>query len=732
MQHQSQANPHNGPLAKWARFAVRKRAFVLIGWVIALVLLGVAATTVGGQYADDFTFPGTESQRTIDLLGEKFPGPNGETGRVVFETDGSISDPDVQQTISGFVEEARTLPQVEAVVSPYDAPNQIAASETVAFVEVQYGEAYENIEESNVEELIAIAEAQESASLDVSISGALPGLQEIPQPGAAELIGIALAMIIMVVMFGSVVAMGLPIVTAIIGVGMGLLFSLIFADIFTMTTITTAFVSMIGLGVGIDYALFIVNRYRDALLEGETPEEATVIAIDTSGRAVVFAGLTVAIAMLGLRAIGIPFVTGLGVAGSLVVLASVLIAVFLMPSLLGLVGNRVLRFRVPGFGKPPTSSTTVFGRLGNRIKQAPGVVSAIAIIGLLILAVPYFSIELGLPNEGSAPEESTVRQAYDTLAEGFGPGFNGPLVVLAQPTDGSGTLDLVALDALVQDISQTEDVAFASPPQPNPDGDAAIIQVIPVSPPDDTETSDLVTRLRDDTIPDALGGSDLEALVGGQTAANIDLSTTIQDRMPLFFAVVIGLSMILLTAVFRSIVVPVKAALLNLLSIGASFGALVAVFQWGWLANLIGVNATGPIASFLPMDYEVFLVSRVREEYTHGYPARRAMLQGLNTTGRIIAAAGAIMVSVFFAFVLEDDTTIKSLGFGLGFAILVDAFIIRLVLLPAVMLLLGKTAWYIPGWLDRLLPTLDVEGSAREDAEDAPQAGLGKESVQPS
>ncbi|MEJ7901315.1 MAG: MMPL family transporter, partial [Thermomicrobiales bacterium] len=652
----------DGLLARWARFAVRRKWPVVGGWVAVIAVLAVISTQFGGEYDPSFTIPNVESQTALDLLDGRFPEMSGDSATIVFQAERGIADPDVAARITSVVDDIGEVPEVVAVAPPVAEAGTISPDGTIALATVQFDKPSMELDPANIDAMLAIVDDAQADGFVVEAGGQPVATGEMAvESTTSELVGIGVAMVILLVMFGSIIAMGLPIVTAIIGLGLALLVAPLFANIFTMSdAVTLAFISMLGLGVGIDYALFIVNRYRDALLQGRSAEDAAVRAIDTSGRAVIFAGVTVAIALLGLLVIRIPFVTGLGIAGAIVVVMSVLVSIFLMPALLGIVDTRVLSWKVPGLGRVSHGKESFWFRWGQGIQKRPGLISAVVIVVLLIGTIPFFDMRLGLSDAGNNSEETHTRRAYDLIAEGFGPGLNGPLLVVLDQEAG---LDPETLTTLTGAIQGTEGVAFVSAPAPNAANDAAILQVIPTSSPQDEATAELVDRLRETTIADVLAGSEMDAYVGGSTAANVDLSEKIAERMPLFFIVVIGLSVILLTAVFRSIVVPLKAALMNLLSIGVAFGAVVAVFQWGWFGDLIGVSSTGPVESFLPMilfgivfglsiDYEVFLLSRVHEEYTHTGNARQSMLDGIDGSGKVIAAAGGIMAAVFFAFVL--------------------------------------------------------------------------------
>jgi RND superfamily putative drug exporter len=724
-----------GPLARWARFAIRNPWRVIAVWVAVIVLVGIAGNRLGGEYVNQFTVPGSDSQAALDLLNDRFPDAAGDTASLVFQTPAGVTDPAARAGIDAVLDQAAQLPGVTGVTSPWDAPEQVSDDGTIAYATLQYATAAIDVPTKDAEALFALVDSSSGeAGVRVEAGGQVVSANEFPElGGTAELIGIGVALIIMVVIFGSVITSFLPIVTAIIGVALATIVMPLFANGFTLSgDVTPAFISMLGLGVGIDYALFIINRHREGLLSGRSIEDAAVTAMDTAARSVAFAGIVVAVGLLGLSTIGIPFVTGMGVAGSVAVGISVLVAIFLMPAILGLLGSRVMRFRVPGLGRAPRGETGFWFRWGRAIQRRPGIVSGVAVLILVLLAIPYFSIYLNLSDAGNNPETNYDRRAYDLTAEGFGPGANGPLLLVLEDEAG---LPQATLDSVTQAITAVPGVESVSAPATNEAGDTSIVQVIPVSGPQDEATTELTNTLRDDTLPAALAGTGIAAYVGGATAATIDISQIIADRTPIFFIVVIGLSMLLLALVFRSVVIPVKTALLNLLSVGAAYGATVAVFQWGWLSGPLGLGATGPIEAFLPiilfgilfglsMDYEVFLLSRVHEEVVHHTPARRAMLMGVGYSGRVVAAAGAIMAAVFLGFFLEDNRTIKMIGFGLGFAVFVDAFLVRLILVPAVMTLLGKRAWYIPTWLDRILPRVSVEGPAEPDPSRVDPAGF--------
>ncbi|MCO5216959.1 MAG: MMPL family transporter [Thermomicrobiales bacterium] len=716
-----------GPLARWARFAANNPWKVISGWVVVIVVALLLSNTFGGEYAASFSLPGSESEKAVAILMEKFPEAAGDSATIVVQAkDGLISDPVVQEQLAQIVTESSALPGVVGVITPEMNPLQISEDGTIAYLMVQYGGSAMELTPEDVAPLFELVDGANSDTLRVEVGGQVASMGEIPELGNNEIYGIIAAMVIMLLMFGSVIAMGLPIITAIAGVGISMITLPIFANWFTMSSdITTAFLSMMGLGVGIDYALFIVNRYRDNLLHGQEVEDAVAVAINTAGRSVAFAGTTVAIGLLGLAVIRIPFVTGIGIAGSVVVVISVLVAIFLMPAVLGLVGRSILKWRIPGLGNGDGSRNSIWFSWGRFLQRKPGLIAIITVIFLAALATPIVDMHLGLSDAGNNPETMHTRRAYDLMAEGFGPGANGPLLVVVESESG---FDQQAMMSAYMQLTQLDGVASVLP-MPNEEGTAAILQIQPTTGPQDRETEELIHTLRDDFLPQMTEGTDIKAYVGGATAANIDLSEIMADRMVQFFGVVIGLSMIVLIVVFRSIFVPIKAAVTTLASVGATFGAMVAVFQWGWAQSLLGIDGTGPIESFMPMilfgvlfglsmDYEVFLLSRVHEEHAHGVDAKAAMLDGVGYSGKVVAAAGAIMASVFLSFVLGDMRMIQMMGFGLGFAILVDAFVVRLVLVPTVMTLIGERGWWMPTWLGKILPNINIEGESDIDLEE--------------
>lgn len=704
---------------RWATFCYRRRRAVVLAWIFLLAATSIGAQKWGGELSNDFSVPGTESQRAFDLLEERFPAQAGDTITIVYRADRGVTDNAVRSDIEELLASLGTMDHVSAVQSPY-APQatSISPDGQVAFATLQLDVKGPEVPRELVEEMRRRADAAEQKGLRIELGGNSVRFAEQEEPGEREALGLVAAIVILLLTFGSVIAMGLPILTALFGLGIGLSLVTLLANVSDVPTFSGALATMIGLGVGIDYALFVVTRYRHGLDAGFDPAEAVAVALDTSGRAVIFAGLTVVISLGGMFFVGIPFVGGLATGAMVAVLLVMLASITLLPALLGFVGRTIERWKVPGLHRRASSASTGFWVRWSRFIQAhPWTAALSALMVLVILALPVFSMRLAMGGAATDPSSLTSRRAYDLLAEGFGEGTNGPLILAARL---SSLDDLETFEKLGKTLSQTRGVAAVTPPVPNPERDAAVMQVIPVAGPESKTTEDLIHRLRSEVIP-AATRSGPEVAVGGVTALFVDMSEVLTDRLPVFMAAIIGFSFLLLAAVFRSLLVPLKAAVMNVLSIGASYGVVVAVFQWGWLKDLVGLDAIGPIESFLPMilfailfglsmDYEVFLLSRIREEYLRTGDNARSVGDGLAATARVITAAAAIMVTLFLSFVLGDDRIIKMAGLGLATAVFIDATVVRVVLVPATMELLGDANWWLPNWLDRLLPRIGVEG----------------------
>jgi RND superfamily putative drug exporter len=708
-------------LQRLAAWCYRRRRRVVVLWIVALIAVSAVGSSVGSTFSQGFSLSGTESQQAADLLASRFPARAGDEGQIVFTPAGAA----VQGRMEALFAEVAKVPGVTAVVSPYgaDGARQIARDGDVAYATVQFDKPAAKITDATINQIRRLADRAGGDGVQVALGGRM--FQEMGALGPAELIGILAAIVILLVAFGSLLAMGLPILIALFGIGIGLGLVELLSHVIATPDFATQLASMIGIGVGIDYALFIVTRYRQGLGEGLQPEHAVVRAIDTAGRAVVFAGCTVVISLLGLFLMGVDFVNGMAVGTSVTVGIVMLASITLLPAILGFAGRTIDRFSIRRNQSPNPREQSMWFKWSRVVQRRPWPAFFGGLLILVVLAIPMFSMRLAFPDSGGNPTSDTTRRAYDLVAHGFGDGFNGPLILAAEFPKGS---DTAALDALVTKLRATPDVAAVTPPSVNPAGDAAVIRVIPASSPQSVSTTDLVDTLRSRVIPSAVKGTDVQVHVGGLTASSVDVSQRLSSRLPVFIGAVLVLSFLLLMAVFRSLLVPLKAVIMNLLSIGAAYGVVVAVFEWGWFSSVFGVEKTGPIAPFIPMmmfailfglsmDYEVFLLSRIREEYDRTGDNALAVADGLASTARVITAAALIMVTVFGSFVLGDATTIKLFGLGLATAIFIDATVVRMVLVPATMELLGDRNWWFPRWLDRLIPRLHVEAGPDVDEE---------------
>ncbi len=701
---------------RWPRFAVRHPWRVLLGAILVLVALVVASRSLRGSFSDAFSIPNSEAQQAFDVLKARFPQSAGDSATVVVQAPAGVNDPATKTHVETLISELKALPEVVSVASPYDQANSISPDGTIARINVQYDKKAHDIARSSVVALSQLRQSESSSGFRVEIGGQIINRIESMGPGSSEFVGVAAAVVVLLLAFGSVVAMGLPILTALLALGAGILLITIGARFATMPTFTPEFAAMIGLGVGIDYALLIVTRYREGLAHDLSVEDAVTNAAATAGRSVLFAGGTVMIAMFGLWLVGIPFMAYVGTAAAIVVAIAVVIALVVLPAVLKLIGRHIDSLHVPGTSVVARESEQgIAYRLSRSIQKNPLIAMAVSLALLVLLAIPFFSMQIGSSDAGNNPEKFTSRRAYDLLSQGFGPGFNGTIMVVTSISDPKG---VDAVSALPDKIKQLPDVVAVTPPRFNADKTAATISVVPSSAPQAQQTATLVHRLRSEVASDT-SGTGAKAYVGGTTAAFIDVSDVINSHLPEFFGAVIGLSFLLLLVVFRSVLVPLTAALMNLLAIGAAYGVLVAIFQWGWLGNLIGLSRGGPIESFLPMflfavlfglsmDYEVFLVTRIHEEYLRTGDNSEAVARGLSVTTRLISAAAAIMVCVFLSFAFADNRIIKEFGIGLGTAIFVDATLIRMLLVPSIMQLLGDANWWFPSWL-HFVPRLHVE-----------------------
>jgi RND superfamily putative drug exporter len=703
-----------------------KRSLAIVA--VVLVAVGLAASAAGGSFVDDFKTPGTESQTAIDVLQKRFPAASGDTANVVFAVDsGTLRAPARQAAIERTIQEIRSQPHVTGAPDPFaKGSGQVSENGRIAYVPVQYDDTASALGKEPGQRLEDASKLGERAGLEVSRNGAIVDQAEQTTAPVGELIGVAVAIIVLTIVFGSVAAMALTLISALIALAGGLLllqFATAFAD---FPSFAPTLGIMLGLGAGIDYALLIVGRYREQLASGDSVGHSARVANATAGTSVVAAGAIVVVAIAGLLATGIPFVGKMGI-GSAIIIATVAVgAVTVLPTLMGAFARR-LRPKRPEVVEPSQR----FARWAGLITRRPLAAAVVGGLVLVLLATPFASLRLGQPDDGNDSPGSTTRVAYDRLAEGFGPGFNGPLVLAATtPADGSGK---TTLSRIQRAVAKDRDVAFVSPPQPSPRGGAAVLNVIPKSSPQDVRTTDLVNRLRDHVLPSATRGSQVDVYVGGATATLQDLADKIAARLPIFIAMVVGLSVLLLMAVFRSLWVPLVSAAFNLLSIAAAYGVVVLVFQNGVGSSLLGVDGEVPIVSFVPlfmfailfglsMDYNVFLQSRIREEYLRGSGPAESVVRAMSRVGKIILAAGVIMTSVFLGFVSDPDVVVKTIGLGLAAAILIDVLLVRMVVAPAVMTLLGDRAWTLPARLDRVLPRISLEGDLHDEERPSEQA----------
>ncbi|MGW8066587.1 MMPL family transporter [Streptomyces ziwulingensis] len=723
-------------LYRAGRWAFRRRRLVGGLWLGVLLLAIAAAAMAPAGEEEDLSMPGTESQQAFDLLDERFPQGNsqGAEARLVFQApDGQrVTAKENRAAVEETIGSLDGGGQVASATNPYET-GAVSEDGTIAYSTVTYTADVVDLTEATKSALEDAADQARTTGLTVEIGGSALDAEEAPG-GTTEIIGIAVAAVVLVLALGSLVAAGLSLLTAFMGVGIAFGLVSALAVPLGLTSTVAILALMLGLAVGIDYALFITSRYRDERAEGREPEEAAGRAVGTAGSAVVFAGATVFIALVGLGVVGIPELTKMGMGGAGAVALAVLVALTLVPALFGFFGRRVLPRAVRKAGRPGSgharAAATAAGRpgLGTRwagfVLRRPAAVLLVAGLGLGAVAVPALSLELGLPGDESKSVETTQRRAYDLLSDGFGPGFNGPLTVVVDLSESTDTR--AAADLVVKTVESVDGVASVGDPLLSESGDTAVLTAVPETAPNSGETKDLVHALRG-TASGIEAETGAGVLVTGMTAMNIDISEAMSDALIPYLIVVIGLAVLLLMVVFRSILVPVKAALGFLLSVGAAFGVLVAVFQWGWAADLLGIEQTGPVMSLMPiliigivfglaMDYEVFLLSRMRESYVHGASPGEAIVSGFRRSGRVVAAAAIIMISVFAGFVGMSNPTVQTMGVGLAAAVAFDAFVVRMAIVPAVLALLGHRAWWLPRILNRVLPNVDIEGEALNKA----------------
>jgi putative drug exporter of the RND superfamily len=711
-----------GALGRWAARCYDRRRAVLLVWILVIIGVTALSQVIGTRFEDDFSAGNTPSQQAADILSSRFPAQAGDTADVVFHSAAPIDAPGNKAAIDRVVRRLGPLAHVVSVVGPFSpgATHQVAADGHIAYAVVQFDTTSDRLPAKSVQAVISTAEAAARRGFAVALGGDPISTVVTAAPGSSEGIGITAAVLIMVLAFGSVVAMGLPIITALFGLGIGLALLELVTHLLVVPTFAPEMAAMIGIGVGIDYALFIATRYRQGLFEGRTPRQAVIMSITTSGRSVLYAGGTVVISLFGLFLIGQAYMIGLATACIAAVLMVLLAALSLLPALLGFAGQAIDKLHLPGLlqtGGPPSPRGFWF-RWSRFIQRRAWITGTVAALVLVALALPLFSMRLAFTDAGNDPPSLTTRQAYDLLAQGFGPGFNGPLVV-AVSLPGPGAVPTV--DHLRTALADTPGMAYVVPPRFNATRSGAVLVAYPTTSPQAAATQSLVRRLRTEAIPRVVSGTRVDAQVGGETAVGIDAATFLSGRLLYVIGAVLLLSFLFLLAVFRSVVLPLKAVVMNMLSVGAAYGVIVAVFQWGWLGSVVGIGHTGPIDPWIPvtmftilfglsMDYEVFLLSRVREGWLRTGDNSLAVADGLAVTGRIITAAAAIMFCVFASFVIKDPLHIlKVFGLGLAVAVAVDVTLVRMVLVPSLMQLLGPRNWWMPRFLQRSIPTIGAD-----------------------
>ncbi|MFG2329162.1 MMPL family transporter [Streptomyces sp. NPDC048604] len=712
-------------MAAIARWCIKHRLVTVLLWLAALAGVTAAAAVAGSAYSNDYDVPGTESGRATALLEKGFPGSGGDTDTIVWHTDkGSVRATAVEQRVTGMLDEVAGLPGISSVAGPYDGPAgqaQISEDGRTAYATVTFREPASDIPKAQAQALVDTAEEAAGDGLKVELGGEAVKQTEKSGGHMAEAVGVAVAAVVLFLAFGSLAASALPIATALVSVGIAYSGIVLLGHVMTVADFAPMLGMLIGLGVGIDYALFIVTRHRKGLKRGLSVPEAARNAVATTGRAVVFAGATVCIALLGMLILRLGFLNGVAIAASLTVVLTVAASVTLLPALLSFIGMRALsrreRRRLAEHGPEPELPTGFAARWSAFVERHPRLLGGIAAVVMAVLTLPAFTLHLGSSDQGNGPATSTTRQAYDLLADGFGPGVNGPLTLVAG-VDGAD--DRLALGELPGKLAEAKGVASVSPVTYNSSGDTAVVTVVPDSSPQSEATSELVDRLRTDVLPETVHGTSLEVHVGGITASMDDFAEIIIGKLPLFVGVVVALGCLLLLLAFRSVVIALKAALMNVMAVAAAFGVVVAIFQWGWGSELLGLGGGGPIEPFLPvimvsvlfglsMDYQVFLMSRMYEEWLETGDNRRAVRVGLAETSRVINSAAVIMISVFLAFVLSGDRVISMFGIALAAAVALDAFVLRTLLVPALMHMLGGANWWLPRWLDRRMPRISIE-----------------------
>jgi RND superfamily putative drug exporter len=718
-------------LTRLARLCFQHRRRVVAGWLAALVLLLVVGRAVGGDFNSDFNLPGTDSQAAVSLLTASFPSASGEGDQIVVEAKGGgdVRSPAVRKAFGEALGRVAKVPGVERVGSPFakGGAAQISKDGKIAFATVSWKMVPAKVTEADGKALIEAARSGDGKALSISLEGQSISKAESGSPGLSVLVGVVAAFLILLVVFGgALMASLMPLLTA----GLALLIATAGIDLLThamdIAEVSTDLAVLIGLGVGVDYGLFIISRHRSAIKNGASYEDAAAEAVNTSGRTVLFAGLTVCIALLGQFALGVSYLYGLSLSSAIAVALTMATSLTFLPAMLGFLGPKVLsrreRAALAAGSLSASDSSPFWVRWARLVERRRALVAIGSLILVALLAVPILGLRLGSSDAGTDPASDTTHQAYEALSKGFGPGSNGPLELAARtPTPASSA----AFDRFLGSVAKAPGVAAVTAPTASPDGSAAVATLFPSTSPQAQATVSLVERLRDELIPRGTSGTDLAVHVGGETATDIDFSRVLSEKLPIFIAVVVLLAFGLLMAVFRSVLIPLVASIMNLLSIGAGLGALNAVFNWGWGSSLLGLTGTSPIDAFIPVlmfsvlfglstDYEIYLVSRIQEEWRNGGDNSAAIVIGQAKSGRIIAGAAMIMVLVFGSFLLSDERLLQEFGFGLAFAVFVDAIVIRSLLVPAIMHLIGPANWHFPGWLDRVVPNLSIEAGEGE------------------
>ncbi|MNO14164.1 Membrane protein YdfJ [compost metagenome] len=708
-------------LYRLGHWSARNAKKVIIGGLGVLLAVVLLALSLGPAFNDNTSIPGLKSQVAIDLLNKEFAGPKEDGGqtRLVIKApaDQTLSSESSQAVVQKTLKEITEDTQVKSVAGPYDNQS-LNADKTIGYIDITYKTPAGEVTEKSREHISSVADAMQFSGWQAELTGSAYVQMKIMGP--SEVVGVVIAFLVLSITFSSFLLGLLPIATAVVGLGIGLLGVMIGSNMMDIPSTSMSLAAMLGLAVGIDYALFIVSRYRQQLADGYDSSESIAIANATAGSSVVFAAITVIIGLAGLAVVKIPFLTAMGLAGAFCVFMAMLTSIVLVPALLATMGGRISAQSGNKWLKPRKRENRKGNRLGHLVTQKPWTVFILGTVLLGAIALPFSHMELGTADDGQKSTEKTERRAYDLIAEGYGAGFHSPLIVLAR-TDGEGDF-MTNVSSSLKELEKLPNIGNVSPAIPGPSGEVALINIIPATGPHDHETTELVDAIRSQAT-EILKKNHVELMVTGSTAVNLEISQNLTEALPKFCLVIIGLAFFLLMVVFRSLLVPVKAVLGFVLSLAATFGFVVFVIQDGHFSSLFGFYGTGPILNFLPvivvgilfglaMDYEVFLVSRMREEFKHTGDAKRAVLAGMGHNGGVVIAAGLIMISVFTGFMLAEDPIIKSMGFALAFGILFDAFVVRLLIVPAVMTIMGKSAWYLPKWLDRILPNLDIEGES--------------------